>query len=194
MRWLHWRISNFSPIVLCPAWLRDSSDGLPHVSPRYCRRHSSLRCSVLPRCAHWPTATSRHSRLGAWVFALAARHAHFLYCPTHHWLHSRRMTNAPNHALQRTAPRVTVAAFHVRSRLVRARRCLTSVASFFAPPSQLPRHAPLSLSLGSLGVSARTLNLSFQAAAMAARGFHAEPSQHQKPTSKDTYENNHENQ
>ena len=60
----------------------------------------------------------------------------------------------PNHALQRTAPRVTVAAFHVRSRLVRARRCLTSVASFFAPPSQLPRHAPPSLSLGSLGVTA----------------------------------------
>ena len=52
---------------------------------------------------------------------------------------------------RRTAPRVTVAAIHVRSRLVRARRCLTSVASFFAPPSQLPRRAPQSLSLGSLG-------------------------------------------
>ena len=58
----------------------------------------------------------------------------------------------PNLAQQRTAPRVTVAAFHVRSRLVRARRCLTSAASFFARPSQLPRHAPLSLSFGSLGV------------------------------------------
>ena len=65
----------------------------------------------------------------------------------------------PNHALQRTAPRVTVAAIHVRSRLLRAWRCLTPVASFFAPPSQLPRRAPQSLSLGSfgvLGVSART--------------------------------------
>ena len=62
-----------------------------------------------------------------------------------------RVQATPNHALQRTAPRVTVAAFHVRSRLVRAWCCLTSVASFFAPPSQLPRHAPLSLSLGSLG-------------------------------------------
>ena len=59
----------------------------------------------------------------------------------------------PNHALQRTAPRVTVAAIHVRSRLVRAGRCPTSVASFFAPPSQLPRRAPQSLSLGSLGDS-----------------------------------------
>ena len=58
----------------------------------------------------------------------------------------------PNLAQQRTAPRVTVAAFPVRSRLVRAGRCLTSVASFFAPPSQLPRHAPLSLSFGSLGL------------------------------------------
>ena len=57
----------------------------------------------------------------------------------------------PNLAQQRTAPRVTVAAFHMRCRLLRARRCFTPVASFCAPPSQLPRHAPLSLSLGSLG-------------------------------------------
>ncbi len=55
----------------------------------------------------------------------------------------------PNHALQRTAPRVTVAAVHVRSRLVRAGRGLTSAAAFFARPSQLPRRAPLSLSLRS---------------------------------------------
>ena len=60
---------------------------------------------------------------------------------------------APNHALQRTAPRVTVAAILARARLVRAWRCPTPVASFFAPPSQLPRHAPPSLSLGSLGVA-----------------------------------------
>ena len=65
------------------------------------------------------------------------------------------MTATANHALQRTAPRVTVAAIHVRSRLVRAGRCSTSVAFFFAPPSQLPRRAPQSLSLGSLAVATR---------------------------------------
>ena len=64
-------------------------------------------------------------------------------------------TRTPNHALQRTASRVTVAAIHVRSRLLRAGRCLTSAASFFASPSQLPRLAPQSLSLGSFGVSFR---------------------------------------
>ena len=50
-------------------------------------------------------------------------------------------------ALQRTAPRVTVAAVHVRCRLVRSWRSLTSVAALFVPPSQLPRRAPQSLSL-----------------------------------------------
>ena len=50
-------------------------------------------------------------------------------------------------ALQRTAPRVTVAAILIRASLVRSWRCLPSVASFFAPPSQLPRRAPQSLSL-----------------------------------------------
>ena len=50
-------------------------------------------------------------------------------------------------ALQRTAPRVTVAAIPVRGRLVRSRCSLTSVAAFFVPPSQLPRRAPQSLSL-----------------------------------------------
>ena len=61
----------------------------------------------------------------------------------------------PNHALQRTAPRVTVAAVLACARLVRSWLCPTSVASFCAPPSQLPRHAPPSLSLGSLGVATR---------------------------------------
>jgi len=60
-----------------------------------------------------------------------------------------------NHALQRTAPRVTVAAILAWTRLVRSWRGSTSVASFCAPPSQLPRHAPPSLSLGSLGVATR---------------------------------------
>ena len=70
----------------------------------------------------------------------------------------RQSERTPNHALQRTAPRVTVAAIHVRSRLLRAGRFLTSVASFFAPPSQLPRRAPQSLSLGSLA-DARALSI-----------------------------------
>ena len=65
----------------------------------------------------------------------------------------------PNLAQQRTAPRVTGAAFPVRRRLVRAGRCRPSAASFFARPSQLPRHAPLSLSLGSLGDIARLTEL-----------------------------------
>ena len=50
-------------------------------------------------------------------------------------------------ALQRSAPRVTVAAILIRASLVRSWRCFTSVASFFVPPSQLPRRAPQSLSL-----------------------------------------------
>ena len=57
-----------------------------------------------------------------------------------------------NNALQRTAPAVTVAAILARASLVRSWRFLTSVASFFAPPSQLPRQPPRSLSLESLGV------------------------------------------
>ena len=60
-------------------------------------------------------------------------------------------TETPNHALQRTAPRVTVAAILACARPVRSWPCPTSAASFCAPPSQLPRHAPPSLSLGSLG-------------------------------------------
>ena len=62
-----------------------------------------------------------------------------------------------NNALQRTAPAVTVAAILARTSLVRSWRCLTSVASFFAPPSQLPRQPPRSLSFGSLAVSSRYL-------------------------------------
>ena len=72
--------------------------------------------------------------------------------------HASHATNATaNHALQRTVPRVTLAAIHVRCRLVRAGRGHTSVASFFASPSQPSRRAPRSLSLRSLGASARTL-------------------------------------
>ena len=57
----------------------------------------------------------------------------------------------PNHALQRTAPRVTVAANSSLGVSTPSHLCPTSVAVIFAPPSQLPRHAPPSLSLGSLG-------------------------------------------
>ena len=64
---------------------------------------------------------------------------------------SPKRTETPNHALQRTATRVTLAAVHVRGRLVRARLLPTSVASFFASPSQPSRRAPRSLSLRSLG-------------------------------------------
>ena len=66
-----------------------------------------------------------------------------------------RVQVTPNHALQRTAPRVTVAAILAWTRPVRSWLCPTSVAPFCAPPSQLPRHAPPSLSLGSLGVTPR---------------------------------------
>ena len=65
------------------------------------------------------------------------------------------LANSFNHALQRTAPRVTVAAIssldpsrpsvalsYVRCRLLRS-------------TTQLPRRAPQSLSLGSLGVATR---------------------------------------
>ena len=51
----------------------------------------------------------------------------------------------PNHALQRTAPRVTARAFCERSALY---LCGVSVR---ATVGHAPRHAPPSLSLGSLG-------------------------------------------
>ena len=59
---------------------------------------------------------------------------------------------APNHALQRTAPRVTVAA--ISSSNPSRPSVALSYARLLSPRSttQLPRHAPPSLSLGSLGV------------------------------------------
>ena len=66
---------------------------------------------------------------------------------------SSESNRTPNHALQRTAPRVTVAADSGLGVFSPSHRCPTSVAFFCAPPSQLPRHAPPSLSLGSLGRS-----------------------------------------
>ena len=70
----------------------------------------------------------------------------------------RQSERTPNHALQRTAPRVTVAAISYPGVSRPSHRCPTSAASFCAPPSQLPRHAPPSLSLGSLGDFARLLS------------------------------------
>ena len=61
------------------------------------------------------------------------------------------MTATPNHALQRTAPRVTVAAI---SSSDPSRPCVALSHAryrFLRPTTQLPRHAPPSLSLGSLG-------------------------------------------
>ena len=55
------------------------------------------------------------------------------------------MTATPNHALQRTAPRVTARAFCERSGIY---ICGVSVRSTVG---HAPRHAPPSLSLGSLG-------------------------------------------
>ena len=57
----------------------------------------------------------------------------------------------PNHALQRTAPRVTARAFCERSGIY---ICGVSVR---ATVGHAPRHAPPSLSLGSLGVTPRIL-------------------------------------
>ena len=64
---------------------------------------------------------------------------------------STESERTPNHALQRTAPRVTVAADSGLGVFTPSHHCPTSVAVPFAPPAQLPRHAPPSLSLGSLG-------------------------------------------
>ena len=58
------------------------------------------------------------------------------------------MTATPNHALQRTAPRVTLAAAH------RPAACAHPAPAMSPQPA---RRAPQSLSLGSLGVATRTL-------------------------------------
>ena len=67
----------------------------------------------------------------------------------------RKSDETPNHALQRTAPRVTVAAIS-GSDPSRPSVALSYVrCPFLRSTTQLPRHAPPSLSLGSLGVSER---------------------------------------
>ena len=57
------------------------------------------------------------------------------------------MTATPNHALQRTAPRVTARAFCERSATYIWASAVRSAVG------HAPRHAPPSLSLGSLGVA-----------------------------------------
>ena len=72
----------------------------------------------------------------------------------------RESERTPNHALQRTAPRVTVAA---NSGPYPSRPCvaLSYVRCLFLRLTpQLPRHAPPSLSLGSLGDATRFLQFS----------------------------------
>ena len=56
----------------------------------------------------------------------------------------------PNHALQRTAPRVTARAFCERSSIYIWASVVRSTVG------HAPRHAPPSLSFGSLGVATRT--------------------------------------
>ena len=64
----------------------------------------------------------------------------------------RESERTPNHALQRTAPRVTVAAIS-SSNPSRPSVALSYARSLsLRSTTQLPRHAPPSLSLGSLGV------------------------------------------
>ena len=69
-------------------------------------------------------------------------HASFLFLTS---LPRRRGGRFANHALQQTAPRVTVRAFFERSAID---IWASSIRSAFG---HAPRHAPLSLSLGSLG-------------------------------------------
>ena len=67
-----------------------------------------------------------------------------------------RKSATPNHALQRTAPRVTARAFCVRRFLVHCSSFLRSTVG------HAPRHAPPSLSLRSLGRTTRMPDLSPQ--------------------------------
>ena len=62
---------------------------------------------------------------------------------------------SPNHALQRTAPRVTVAAISSSNPSRPSGALSYARCHFLRSTPQLPRHAPPSLSLGSFGVSFR---------------------------------------
>ena len=108
------------------------------------------RLSTLP--AFWPSLTAMPPRTSSLPLATAARPA---IGTVNRILADGFQRNGatPNLAQQRTATAVTAAAIHVRCPLLRAGRCPTLVASFFAPPSQPPRQPPRSLSLRSLGAS-----------------------------------------
>ena len=72
-----------------------------------------------------------------------------LYLVAHHL--QLTMTATPNHALQRTAPRVTVAAISGSDPSRPSGALSYARFLFLRLTTQLPRHAPPSLSLGSLG-------------------------------------------
>ena len=130
---------------------RGLSGDAPRVLVSTCSASSSIATSYPSRNSLSSTPFSPHlppSHLAAHrLRASPTRSSHFMLLS--------QLTEGPNHALQRTAPRVTVAAILACARLVRSWLYPTSVASFCAPPSQLPRHAPPSLSLGSLGAIQR---------------------------------------
>ena len=108
------------------------------------RRRLTRRC-VLAFLSSMRSLHGHISQIPAWRCGLSSELFRVLL-PRHFQVEA-----TPNHALQRTATAVTVAAIAVRGRLVRSERCPTSVAALFAPPSQLPRQPSRSLSLGSLG-------------------------------------------
>ena len=141
------------PSFSVPANIQIIAPRLRAYSPRFTR--SSAWATSLDVCAVQPMRTSRRTPIPVPLRSL------------HHCIPSLHSSGqkpssyrpnrpeTPNHALQRTAPRVTVAAGSGLGVFPPSHRCPTSAASFFAPPSQLPRHAPPSLSLGSLGVATR---------------------------------------
>ena len=67
----------------------------------------------------------------------------------------RKSERTPNHALQRTAPRVTVAAISGSDPSRPSVALSYARCRFLRSTTQLPRRAPQSLSLGSLGVATR---------------------------------------
>ena len=71
------------------------------------------------------------------------------------------MTATPNHALQRTAPRVTARAFCERSAIYIWASVVRSTLG------HAPRHAPPSLSLGSLGVATSSVQMKSQSELLA---------------------------
>ena len=103
----------------------------PHLKPAILGASFSTMRQTLPTCLNAQSPTTRLSCSHAMTRSL-----------------SRNRTETPNHALQRTAPRVTARAFCERSGIY----IWASIVR--ATVGHAPRHAPPSLSLGSLGDSA----------------------------------------